>query len=112
MRAAAAPHVDDNGFPSPDGTAPDAPLQWPGTELHDSAHFTDVEQSVIPRRLTMSASDYLGHLSTISAYLVLPDPVRHEVFARTRDVLPQQVELRADIMVHLARRAAASGIVG
>ncbi|MEE1840640.1 hypothetical protein ABZ776_07000 [Streptomyces sp. NPDC007076] len=47
-------------------------MQWPGTELRRSEWFTDVRQSAIQRRLTMSASDYLGHLSTVSACLVLP----------------------------------------
>lgn len=58
--------------PSPDGTPPGHDMQWPGTELRRSEWFTDVRQSAIQRRLTMSASDYLGHLSTVSACLVLP----------------------------------------
>ena len=56
-------------------------MQWPGTELRRSEWFADVQQFVIERRLTMSARDYVGHLSTISAYLIA-----------------------ADITVHLARR--------
>ena len=67
--------------------------------------FTDVRQVEIERRLLMSAADYLGHLSTISAYRVLPDDVRAEAFARIGDVLPAEVGLTADIVLHLARRA-------
>jgi hypothetical protein len=50
-------------------------MQWPGTELQRSPWFTDVQQSVIERRLTMSARSYVGHLSPVSAYLQLPAPV-------------------------------------
>jgi hypothetical protein len=46
-------------------------MQWPGTELQRPDWFADVQQLVIERRLAMSARDYVGHLSTISAYLDL-----------------------------------------
>jgi hypothetical protein len=59
---------------------------------------------VIPRRLTMSARDYVGHLSTISAYLELPASAQDQVFTRIMQVLPEFVEVAADITVHLARR--------
>ncbi|MET7507387.1 hypothetical protein [Streptomyces albidoflavus] len=52
----------------------------------------------------MSASDYLGHLSTVSAYLVLPAAKREEVFRRMARVLPEVVEMDAGLTVHLARR--------
>jgi hypothetical protein len=51
----------------------------------------------------MSAADYLGHLSTISAYRVLPEGMRAEAFARIAAVLPDEVCLTADIVLHLAR---------
>ncbi|WP_151084497.1 class I SAM-dependent methyltransferase [Nocardioides cynanchi] len=101
----AAYDVDDD-VPSPDGTAADGPLQWPGTELRGSDLFTDVRQTTIPRRLTMSSDDYVGHLSTISAYLVLPEAVRRTVLGRIRGVLGDDVVLSADITLHLARRTA------
>lgn len=82
-------------------------MQWPGTELQRSEWFTGVQQSVIERRLTMSAADYVGQLSTISAYLVLPSPEREQVFSRITGVLPETVEIAADITVHLARRRCA-----
>lgn len=52
----------------------------------------------------MSARDYVGHLSTISAYLELPTADREQVFSRIMQVLPETVELAADLTVHLARR--------
>jgi hypothetical protein len=52
----------------------------------------------------MSARDYVGHLSTISAYLELPTSEREQVYGRIMHVLPETVEIAADITVHLARR--------
>lgn len=104
VRAARAPFLDSDDVPSPDGTPPDHAMQWPGTELQRSEWFTDVRQSEIERRLTMSADDYVGHLSTISAYLVLPASEQEQVFRQIRRALPETVELVADLTVHLARR--------
>ncbi|WP_112242248.1 class I SAM-dependent methyltransferase [Kribbella monticola] len=103
-RAARAPYLDDDGVPSPDGTPADRPMQWPGTELQQSEWFTDVQQSVIERRLTISAHDYIGQLSTVSAYVMLPPADRAEVFRRTLETLPETVDLNAQIHLHLARR--------
>ncbi|MFJ2703613.1 class I SAM-dependent methyltransferase [Streptomyces sp. NPDC087428] len=104
VRAARAPFLESDDVPSPDGTPPENDMQWPGTELQRSEWFTGVQQSVIERRLTMSARDYVGHLSTISAYLVLPPPARKQVFGKIMQVLPRTVEISADVIVHLARR--------
>ncbi|MET0424079.1 MAG: class I SAM-dependent methyltransferase [Actinoplanes sp.] len=105
VQVARAPFLAVDDIPSPDGTPPEAEMQWPGTELRKSALFDDVRQQVIERRLTMSAADYVGHLSTISAYLELPADVRPEVYRRIESVLPPTVEIIADLVVHLARRA-------
>ena len=103
-RAARAPYLEEDGVPSPDGTPADRPMQWPGTELQQSEWFTDVRQSTIERRLTMSAADFIGHLSTVSAYVLLAPADRDEVFRRTARVLPATVEVDAEITAHLARR--------
>ena len=104
VRAARAPFLESDEVPSPDGTPPGHDMQWPGTELRRSEWFFDVQQSVIGRRLTMSARDYVGHLSTISAYLELPASAQEQVYGRIMQVLPDTVEIAADITVHLARR--------
>lgn len=104
VRAARAPFLDSDEIPSPDGTPPEHDMQWPGTELQRSPSFADVRQVVIGRSLTMSARDYVGHLSTISAYLQLPAPAREQVYASITRVLPPTVEIAADLTVHLARR--------
>lgn len=104
VRAARAPFLDTDEFPSPDGTPPEHAMQWPGTELERSGLFTDVRQVTIPRRVTVTAASYLGHLSTISAYLQLAPPVRNEAFHAIEAVLPPTVEMTVDIVAHLARR--------
>ena len=105
VRAARAPFLADDEFPSPDGTPADSLMQWPGTELTRSSLFDDVRQSTIERRPTMSAHDYVGHLATVSAYIQLPDAAREDILARILDVLPEQVTLMADLTLHLARVA-------
>jgi len=104
VRAARAPFLDSDEVPSPDGTPPGHALQWPGTELQRSEWFGDVQQLVIERRLAMSARDYVGHLSTISAYLELPPSAQAQAYRQIMQVLPETVEMAADITVHLARR--------
>ncbi|MET8879485.1 class I SAM-dependent methyltransferase [Streptomyces rubiginosohelvolus] len=104
VRTVRAPFLDSDEIPSPDGTPPEHAMQWPGTELQRSPRFTDVRQSVMERRYALSASDYLGHLSTISAYFVLAPAQREELFRRIGRVLPEVVEMEADITLHLARR--------
>lgn len=104
VRAARAPFLDSDEIPSPDGTPAEQDMQWPGTELLRSEWFTDVQQSVIDRRLTMTASDYIGHLSTVSAYLQLPTSTQAQVLSQIMQVLPPTVAITADLTVHLARR--------
>ena len=105
VHAARAPFLESDEIPSPDGTPPGHEMQWPGGELQRSEWFTDVRQAVIERQVTMTARDYVGQLSTVSAYLVLPASVRDQVFNRIRQVLPDTVEMTSDITVHLARRS-------
>lgn len=105
IRAARAPFLRDDDVPSPDGTPADSVRQWPGTELTSSELFTDVRQLVLERRATVARSDYVGLLSTVSAYLELTPTDREAVLGRIHDVLPEHVEVVGDIRVHLARRA-------
>ena len=104
VRIARSEFLESDDLPSPDGTPEGAAMQWPGTELQQSAWFADVQQHVVERRLSMSAGDYVGHLSTVSAYLMLPGWQREQVFERIMGVLPETVDVNADITAHLARR--------
>lgn len=108
VHAARSPYLADDGIPSPDGTPEDSQLQWPGTELACSDRFVDVCQRTVRRRTTMTASDYTGYLSTVSAYLGLPLSVREHVLRMILRALPERVSVNADITLHLARRREAS----
>jgi SAM-dependent methyltransferase len=109
VRDARTPFLATDEIPSPDGTPPENHLQWPGTELERSEWFADVRQTVIERRQTLSARDYVGHLSTVSAYLELPAPQREQVYSRILHALPETVTIVADLTVHLARRLSNAG---
>jgi SAM-dependent methyltransferase len=106
VRVARSPYVEDDGVPSPDGTPESDPMQWPGTELEESDLFRDVRQLTIERRTTMPVRDYVGHLSTISAYLQLPAPTRERAFEEVLRVLPATVSVASDLTLHLARTSA------
>ena len=104
VRVVRTPLLERDDIPSPDGTPPEDHMQWPGTELRRSGWFTDVRQCVVERRLAVSARDYVGYLSTVSAYLVLPASAQERIYSQIMQVLPETVEIAADITVHLARR--------
>lgn len=104
VRAARAPFLATDEIPSPSETAGPDGMRWPGSELARSEWFEDVRQATVGRRFTLTARDYVGHLSTVSAYLQLPTSTQEKVFARIMRVLPETVEINADIAVHLARR--------
>jgi SAM-dependent methyltransferase len=95
--------LSDDGIPPPDGTPEDGSMQWPGSELSRSDQFTDIREITIDRRVEMSARDYIGHLSTISAYLQLPSSDREQVLDQILNVLPTRVTLNGDLTLHLAR---------
>lgn len=105
VRAARAPFLRTDDVPAPDGSADDDPMQWPGTELLSAPSFGDVRRVHLERRIRMSAPDYVGLLSTISAYLVLPEPARQAALGAILGVLPDEVDVVADVTMHLARRA-------
>jgi hypothetical protein len=58
---------------------------------------------VIERRPTLTAEEYVGHLATISAYLMLTEQDREAVLARILDVVPPRVRMVGDLTLHLAR---------
>jgi hypothetical protein len=106
VSAARTPFLSSDQIPSPDGTPPEREMQWPGTELLRSECFGDIRQLEFERRPVMSAADYIGYLSTVSAYLELPAPVREEAFGRILEALPDRVDIATETVMHLARRTA------
>jgi SAM-dependent methyltransferase len=104
VRGARAPFLETDAVPTPGGPTDDDETNWPRTELERSPWFTDVQVVTVERRLTMAADDFIGHLSTVSAYLQLNTATRQTVFERIAQVLPEQVAVAADVTIHLARR--------
>ncbi len=109
VRDARSPFLADDGLTWLDETSADSPMQWPGNELAQHNDFTDVRQVTIERRWTISASEYVGHLSTVSAYLELPTPIREQALERILAVLPGHVTVAADLVLHLARFTSPQG---
>ena len=105
VKEAREPFLEDDGFPSPDGTPQEAVMAWPGSELVQSELFTDVQQHTFPRQYTLPAEDFVGLLSTVSAYIQLPPPVRTQALEAILAVLPAEVEMAGDVWLHLARLA-------
>ncbi len=103
LRDARSPFLADDGLTWLDGTSTDSAMQWPGNELAQCNDFTDVRQITIERRRTISAPEYVGHLSTVSAYLELPTAMRKQALERILAVLPDRVTVVADLVLHLAR---------
>ncbi|MCG7323063.1 class I SAM-dependent methyltransferase [Arsenicicoccus bolidensis] len=101
VEAARAPFLASDDISTQDG---EDGMRWPGTELRARPELGDVVQHEIPRRFSTSAEGYIGYLTTVSAYLALPDP--RPALAAIRRVLPARVEFVADITVHLARACA------
>ncbi|MFD4323710.1 class I SAM-dependent methyltransferase [Nocardioides sp. NPDC058538] len=100
MIAAYAPE----GRHLPPPSAADAPMLFPGDEMLADSRLSDVRQREVPRRFTLARADYLRHLDTISAIRILSTADRSALFVDLAAVLPEQVEVRADLMVHTARR--------
>jgi len=78
--------------------------RWPATEIAALAAFTGLEGRLYRWERVLSRRQYLDYLGTHSAYLVLDEPVRTELFARISEVLPDQVLLAEDTVLYLARR--------
>jgi hypothetical protein len=49
--------------------------------------------------------EFVGYLSTVSAYLMLPLALRQRALSRIADALPEQVRLDVTVHLHLARCA-------
>lgn len=105
VHEAQRPWLVDDEPAGPVETA-DSGMHWPATELIEDAHFDDIRETVVEQRVEIAADDWVGYLSTVSAYLMLSDEDRAAALAAIHRVLPDAVELVADVTVHLARRRA------
>ncbi|MEI2776074.1 MAG: class I SAM-dependent methyltransferase [Tetrasphaera sp.] len=105
VQAAHSPYLETGEVPPPDGAAADSPMLWPGTEVAACGLFEDVTQLVIKRRIRLSRAGFVGYLGTVSAYLQLPEHTRRQALSAIARVLPGEVKVCADVIVHLGRRA-------
>jgi trans-aconitate methyltransferase len=87
------------------GTLDDPVVRPTDDELRAGTGFTDVRHHVVQRRLVLPQREYVGYLSTLSAYLELPLETRQEVLRRIADVVPPQLPVDLAVGLHLARRA-------
>lgn len=100
--------LDDATAAMPSSAAAETGDEWTGWSVDDlraRPEFTDVVETTIDRPVSLAADDFIAHLSTVSAYLVLPEGPRATLLADTRAALPDTVEAAQDVLAHLARRA-------
>jgi SAM-dependent methyltransferase len=80
-------------------------VNWPRTDLDTVPQLGDLTEQLYRWDRTLSADDYVAHLATESAYRMLPDDVRADLFRAVGDALPGPVRLTVDTALYLARRA-------
>jgi SAM-dependent methyltransferase len=79
--------------------------EWPYPDLVESAEFTDVSMRHYEWSRRASIVDYLANLSTRSAYRIMDPAERDAHFDALADRLGDEVTLRVDTELYLARRA-------
>jgi len=84
-----------------DDSHPHEPLEG----LEQSGRFSEVTEEVLPRHLLVPQHEFVGYLSTVSAYLLLPLALRQRALVTIAEALPEQVRLDVTVHLHLARRA-------
>ena len=103
VEEARRPYLSDDSYAPPDAGPGDG-LRWPASELEGCGLFGDVVDLVLPREVVVPQKEYVGYLSTVSAYLQLTVRQRQEVLMRIAEVLPEQVRLDGGVRLCLARK--------
>jgi trans-aconitate methyltransferase len=101
VSAAIGDRVDDRAF-RPQDAATD--VGWRTEDIEASGLFGDVETHDVAREVVVTQKEYVGHLSTISAYLRLPLEEQQDVLRAVAELVPAQVRLDASVALQLARR--------
>jgi SAM-dependent methyltransferase len=104
IAAAAGRDLDDPAFRDLDPDLRTGP-SWLDAEIRDCGLFTDVQHHRVARDVLLPQREYVGYLSTLSAYLELSMEERQQVLRRISEVLPAQVTVDLGVGLHLARRA-------
>ena len=63
-----------------------------------------METHELAREVVVSRKEYVGHLSTLSAYLRLSYEERQDVLRKVSELVPTPVRLDASVLLQLARR--------
>lgn len=99
---AAVEEIEEGVLPA---EASDGVHSWSIDDMAAADGLVDVVQARLPRVVAMPVEDFLGRLSTVSAYLLLSTEARAATLDRVRAVLPDRVEVDATLHLSLARRA-------
>lgn len=78
---------------------------WSFEEVAEVDGLVGVEEHELPNVRTTTADEYVGLLSTVSAYLALAPELRAETLRQIRAALPDHVNIDARVTLHLARRS-------
>ena len=100
---AIADDVDDSAFRPKETKGPPG-VGWRFEDIEESGLFAEVESHDLAREVTVSQKEYVGHLTTISAFLLLTIEGRQDVLRRVSELVPEQVRLDASVALQLARR--------
>lgn len=77
---------------------------WPRTDLDGLPEFGELSERLYCWERTLSSADYVAYLSTQSAYRMLDDAVRAQLFGAIADRLGEQISLKVETALYLARR--------
>ena len=80
---------------------------WSIEDAADVPGLTDRAQLDLPAAVVTTATEYVGRLATVSAYLTLDPQVRAETLRQVRAALPDHVETDDSVHLCLARRVSA-----
>ncbi len=101
VSVALADEVDDSAFlPKGEPSGPG----WGLADIEGSGLFEDVRSDELVRHVTVSQQEYIGHLSTVSAFLRLAAEDRQDVLRQVLELVPAEVTLDASVVLQLARR--------
>lgn len=96
--------LDDHAFQPLDPDRHSRPSRL-DDEIRESGLFTDVQHHRLAREVLLPQREYVGYLSTLSAYLELSMEERQDVLLRVSAAVPAQVRVDLTVGLHLARRA-------
>jgi SAM-dependent methyltransferase len=77
---------------------------WPRTDLDGLSEFGELSERLYCSARTLSSADYVALLATQSAYRMLDDAVRTQLLRVVADRLGEQVSLKIETALYLARR--------